>query len=193
MFLNLIDSALVAGGDDGHAGNVMALRLAYGQAVDVEASSREKTGYLGENTVFIFYKYRKNTFHLAFSLFCVVVAVDFADHDAGLVAGEETVELCVESLVAVAVAVVHLVGSGDLRIFRIIIELDTERVFLVSLLLMLADETEIVVSHDKDLYRDLVYCDGSKLVHGHLERTVTADNDNLFVRRTHLCSDSGRD
>ena len=65
--------------------------------------------------------------------------------------------------------------------------------FLVSLLLMLADETEIVVSHDKDLYRDLVYCDGSKLVHGHLERTVTADNDNLLVRRTHLRSDSGRD
>ena len=58
MFLNLIDSALVAGGDDGHAGNIMALRLAYGQTVDVEASSREKTGYLGENTVFIFYKYK---------------------------------------------------------------------------------------------------------------------------------------
>lgn len=67
------------------------LRLAHGQTVDVEASSREKTGYLGENTVFIFYKYRKNTFHLAFSLFCVVVAVDFADHDAGIVAGEESV------------------------------------------------------------------------------------------------------
>lgn len=59
MFLNLIDGALVAGGDDGHAGNVMALRLAYGQTVDVEASSREKTGYLGENTVFIFYKLQK--------------------------------------------------------------------------------------------------------------------------------------
>ena len=89
--------------------------------------------------------------------------------------------------------IVHIVGSGDLRIFRIIIELDTEIVFLVSLLLMLADETEIVVSHDKDLYRDFVYRDGSKLVHGHLERTVTADNDNLLVRRTHLRSDSGRD
>ena len=121
MFLNLIDSALVAGGDDGHAGNVMALRLAYGQAVDVEASSREKTGYLGENTVFIFYKYRKNTFHLAFSLFRIIVAVDFTDHEACFVAGEETVEFCVESLVAVAVEIVHIVGSGDLRIFRIII------------------------------------------------------------------------
>ena len=65
--------------------------------------------------------------------------------------------------------------------------------FLVSLFLMLTDETEIVVSHDKDLYRDLVYCDSSKLVHGHLEGTVTADNDDLFVRRTHLRSDSGRD
>ena len=127
MFLNLIDSALVAGGDDGHAGNVMAFRLAHGQTVNVEASSREKTGYLGENTVFNFLQVQqKNTFHLAFSLFCVVVAVDFADHDAGLVAGEETVELGVESLVAVAVEVVHIVGSGDLRIFRIIIELDTE-------------------------------------------------------------------
>ena len=58
---------------------------------------------------------------------------------------------------------------------------------------MLTDKTEIVVSHDKDLYRDLVYRDGSKLVHGHLERTVAADNDNLLVRRTHLRSDSGRD
>ena len=93
----------------------------------------KKTGYLGENTVFIFYKYRKNTFHLAFSLFCVVVAVDFADHDAGLVAGEETVELCVESFVAVAVEIVHIVGSGDFSIFRIIVELNTEIVFLVSL------------------------------------------------------------
>ena len=65
--------------------------------------------------------------------------------------------------------------------------------FLVSLFLMLTDETEIVVSHDKDLYRDLVYCDGSKLVHGHLEGTVTADNDDLLVRSTHLRSDSGRD
>ena len=64
MFLNLIDSALVAGGDDGHAGNIMAFRLAHGQTVDVEASSREKTGYLGENTVFIFYKYRKIPFIL---------------------------------------------------------------------------------------------------------------------------------
>jgi len=58
---------------------------------------------------------------------------------------------------------------------------------------MLADETEIVVSHDKDLYRNLVYCDGSKFVHGHLEGTVTADNNDLIVRRTHLRSDSGRD
>ena len=75
----------------------------------------------------------KSTFHLAFSLFCVVVAVDFADHDAGLVAGEETVELCVESFVAVAVEIVHIVGSGDFSIFRIIVELNTEIVFLVSL------------------------------------------------------------
>ena len=43
------------------------------------------------------------------------------------------VELRVKSFVAVAVEIFHIVGSGDFGIFRIIVELDTEIMFLISL------------------------------------------------------------
>ena len=80
-----------------------------------------------------------------------------------------------------------------MRIAGVVKELDCLIATVVCFRLVFADQSEEAVLHDQNFDREFLDGNGAELIEGHLEGAVTADRDDLALRRGKLCTDGRGD